>query len=63
MLSGSCASKAVAGRFACFTFLILRRDAVLLVGADKTGDDRFYQRLIPLAERLWETFQKEQGFK
>jgi hypothetical protein len=40
-----------------------RRDAVLLVGADKTGDDRFYQRVIPLAERLWETFQKEQGFK
>jgi hypothetical protein len=40
-----------------------RRDAVLLIGADKTGDDRFYQRLIPLAERLWETFQKEQGLK
>lgn len=40
-----------------------RRDAVLLIGGDKTGDDRFYQRLIPWAERLWETFQKEQGFK
>ena len=40
-----------------------RRDAVLLIGGDKTGDDRFYQRLIPLAERLWETFQKEQDFK
>ncbi len=40
-----------------------RRDAVLLIGGDKTGDDRFYERLIPEAERLWETFQKEQGFK
>jgi hypothetical protein len=40
-----------------------RRNAVLLIGGDKTGDDRFYERLIPVAERLWETFQKEQGFK
>jgi hypothetical protein len=40
-----------------------RRNAVLLVGADKTGDDRFYERMIPVAERLWDTFQKEQGFK
>jgi hypothetical protein len=40
-----------------------RRDAVLLLGGDKTGDDRFYERLIPQAERLWETYQKEQGFK
>jgi hypothetical protein len=30
------------------------RRAVLLVGGDKTGDDRFYDRLIPIAERLWE---------
>jgi hypothetical protein len=40
-----------------------RRNAVLLIGGDKTGDDRFYERLIPVAESLWETFQKEQGFK
>jgi hypothetical protein len=36
---------------------------VLLLGGDKTGDDRFYERLIPRAERLWETYQEEQGFK
>src|SRR5690349_17006874 len=29
------------------------RQAVLLIGADKTGDDRFYERMIPISERLW----------
>jgi hypothetical protein len=27
------------------------RAAVLLTGGDKTGDDRWYKRAIPLAER------------
>jgi len=31
-----------------------RRCAILLVGGDKTGDDRFYQRLVPLADRLYD---------
>ena len=30
------------------------RRAVLLLGGDKTGDDRFYERMIRQAERLWE---------
>lgn len=30
------------------------RKAVLIIGGDKGGDDRFYERLIPQAERLWE---------
>ena len=29
-----------------------RRTAILLVGGGKTGDDRFYERMIPLAESL-----------
>lgn len=29
------------------------RRAVLLLGGDKTGDDRFYERFVPHAERLW----------
>src|SRR5208283_41723 len=29
-----------------------RRCAILLVGGDKTGDDRFYDRMIPVADRL-----------
>jgi hypothetical protein len=40
-----------------------RRSAILLIGGDKTGDDRFYERMIPLADRLYdehlETLRKE----
>jgi hypothetical protein len=32
------------------------RQAVLLLGGDKTGDERFYQRMIPRAETLWEQY-------
>lgn len=35
------------------------RQAVLLIGGDKTGDDRFYERMIPLAERLWDEYLEE----
>lgn len=31
-----------------------RRQAVLILGGDKTGDDRFYARAIPKAESIWE---------
>lgn len=31
-----------------------RRAAILLIGGDKTGDDRFYERMIPLADRLYD---------
>lgn len=30
------------------------RTGVLLIGGDKTGDDRFYERMIPLADALYE---------
>jgi hypothetical protein len=30
-----------------------RRTAILLIGGDKTGDDRFYQRMIPIADSLY----------
>jgi hypothetical protein len=40
-----------------------RRCAILLIGGDKTGDDRFYERMIPLADRLYdqhlETLKRE----
>lgn len=32
------------------------RQAVLIVGGDKTGDDRFYATFIPIAERIWEEY-------
>lgn len=31
-----------------------RRCAILLIGGDKTGDDRFYQRMIPIADQLFD---------
>ena len=36
-----------------------QRQAVLLLGGDKTGDDRFYLRMIPKAEAIWEGYLKE----
>ncbi len=33
-----------------------RRNAVLLVGGDKTGDERYYERMIPIAERIYEQY-------
>lgn len=35
------------------------RQAVLLIGASKVGDDRFYRIYVPQAERLWETYLEE----
>jgi len=35
------------------------RDAVLLIGGDKTGDDRFYMTYIPLCERVWAEYLRE----
>ena len=37
-----------------------RRDAVLLIGGDKTGDDRFYETHVPRAEQVWERYVAEQ---
>lgn len=31
-----------------------RRVAILLTGGNKTGDNRFYKRLIPAADRLYD---------
>lgn len=36
-----------------------RRSAILLIGGDKTGDDRFYDTYIPLADRLYDTYVDE----
>ena len=33
-----------------------RRCAILLIGGDKTGDSRFYERMIPVAERLYDEY-------
>ena len=33
-----------------------RRSAILLIGGDKTGDGRFYERMIPLADALYDGY-------
>lgn len=38
-----------------------QRQAVLLVGGDKTGRDRFDEELIPIAERVYEEYLREIG--
>ena len=36
-----------------------RRTAILLIGGNKTGDDRFYETMTPIADRLYETYLTE----
>ena len=36
-----------------------RRHAILLIGGDKTGDDRFYETMVPLADRLYDEYIDE----
>jgi hypothetical protein len=32
------------------------RNALLLIGGDKRGDKRFYQRMIPIADELYDCY-------
>jgi len=43
------------------TFFIFdpRRTAILLISGDKTGDDRFYERMIPIADNLYDLYLGE----
>ncbi len=36
-----------------------RRSAILLIGGNKTGDDQFYQRIVPLADRIYDEHLRE----
>ena len=36
-----------------------RRSAILLIGGDKTGDDLWYERMIPIADRLYKEHIEE----
>ena len=35
------------------------RTAILLIGGDKTGDDRWYEKFVPLADGLYEQHLNE----
>lgn len=36
-----------------------RRSAILLIGGDKTGDGRFYERMVPIADQLYDVYIAE----
>ena len=36
-----------------------QRQAVLLIGGDKTGDGRFYEQMVPRAETIWAQYLAE----
>ncbi|MGA9418365.1 MAG: type II toxin-antitoxin system RelE/ParE family toxin [Candidatus Cybelea sp.] len=36
-----------------------RRTAILLIAGDKTGDNRFYQTMIPIADKLYDEHLEE----
>jgi hypothetical protein len=36
-----------------------RRTAILLIGGEKTGDDRFYDRMIPITDKIYDDYLKE----
>lgn len=36
-----------------------RRTAILLIGGDKTGDDRFYETFTPVADTLYDVHLEE----
>ena len=36
-----------------------RRSAILLIGGDKTGDGRFYDRMVPIADALYDDYIDE----
>lgn len=36
-----------------------RRAAILLIGGDKTGDDRWYEKFVAIADRIFEKHLRE----
>jgi len=36
-----------------------RRKAILLIGGDKTGNDRFYEEMIPKADKIYDEYLQE----
>ncbi len=36
-----------------------KRNAILLIGGDKTGDDRFYETMVPIADKIYDEYLSE----
>lgn len=57
MRSASCGCSPVVGRCGSDP----RRQAVLLIAGDKTGDDRFYDKMVPVADDVFDAYLAEQA--
>lgn len=53
----SCGSSTKAGRTGCA--FDPRRSAILLIGGDKTGKDRWYEENVPYADKLYDAHLDE----
>ena len=47
------------GQIRVFYAMDPRRTSILLIGGDKTGNDRFYEEYIPIADRLYNDYLEE----
>ena len=36
-----------------------RRSAILLIGGEKTGNNRFYEQMLPIADKLYDEYLQE----
>ena len=55
---GSCGFSMRGGRIESLYAFDPKRAAILLVGGDKTGDHRWYEAHVPLADRLYDEHLK-----
>ena len=55
----SCASNIRAGRIASFMHFDPRRSALLLIGGEKTGDNRWYEEYVRLADAIYDRHLRE----
>jgi hypothetical protein len=58
-LYGNCGPKAAAGHLRTLYIFDPRRAAILLIGGDKTGNDRWYEEFVPFADRLYDQHLEE----
>ena len=47
------------GRIAFFMHFDLRRSALLLIGGEKTGDNRWYEEYVRLADAIYDRHLRE----
>jgi len=49
--------------FRIFFIFDTERQAILLIGGNKRGEKRFYEKMVPLADNLYEEYTRSKGSK